>query len=862
MKAILKAKEAAPMPGNSENRDEKLTKSPQPTQLHRTEIKENEAFIEEISLLGFVVDALPDLSQDQKAWATLQAILHPQPTGVEIDDDFLCPITQSLIRDPVTTADGQMYEREAIELWFSEGKTTSPSTNKPLESKVLTPNVFAKKQINTLVEKNPALKDSEEWYLPRSWIAEFKVACQVGNEKLMRELISRDRRLLVLTFKESPFTGQTALHIAAAVAHPKALDVVIELLESRQKGLALAALLQSNSEGRLPLHQAVFAKQDAQTLIKLMARMGKYIAQIQPSPVGWPPDFDRRTLNEALAWCVGQEDEDKILCLLRLGADPQAKTAQGETRVYQAVKKGSLRSLKILLECKADPNLEDKRLDDSPLHAAVRRGDQDMVTTLLQAGAKPYRALNNGRIPLHLAAERNGDDMLKALFGEAKALPVHLCEAPDAEGCTPLHRAAAAGSVSAVAWLLDHGANPQAVNTNGQTALHLAARGNRTDIVALVLERGVPLSAIDHQGNTALHVAAGAGASATVVALLKAGIAAGRKNQAGQTARQLAESQYPITLKQHDQTVMELQAAEEKALKEQGILGIFLLKQQQIIRDQQVQIEALQEQNQTLRNELTDLVRREIKPMQDWRGGLFTSDREQMFIRLTDHEKIELIKAQREIKEKEETRLRVEAEAKRKAEEEEKQRPLLLLQNELIAACKQGDEKAVTALLKQGAKLDMANTKGEQPLGAAVWGMCPDVVNALLKQTGGVAPMTWEECKKHNLKYYKEVFIVPKFDAQTFGEWNTLLQKMDRNPFVRALHLKKVDEQRRDKHSASWDALRKYVYDNAGREERGDYMMEGVGGNFGYTEGRYVGLRTQIIHRVESAIQPTVALSF
>ncbi|MBS0351569.1 MAG: ankyrin repeat domain-containing protein, partial [Proteobacteria bacterium] len=418
--AIVHAKEPAPMPSDSvfEDKEAKYTieysePKSQPIHLKEAKISEDPAVIEEIALLGFV-DPLPDLSQDQKAWTTLQDILHPQPTGVEIEEDFLCPITQSLIRDPVTTADGQMYEREAIELWFSEGKTTSPSTNDPLTSKVLTPNVFAKKQINSLIDKNPALKDSEEWYLPRSWIAEFKTACQVGNEKLIRELISRDRRLLVLTFKESPFTGQTALHIAAAVAHPKALDTVIELLESRQKGLALAALLQSNNEGQLPLHQVVLAKQDAQTLLKLLTRMDKHIAQIQPSPKGWPPDFDRRTLNEALAWCVGQEDEDKILCLLRLGADPQAKTAQGETRVYQAVKKGCARSLKILLECKLDPNLEDKRLDDSPLHAAVRRGDAGMVAALLKAGAKTDRVLNNGRTPLHLAAERNGPEMLIA----------------------------------------------------------------------------------------------------------------------------------------------------------------------------------------------------------------------------------------------------------------------------------------------------------------------------------------------------------------------------------------------------------------------------------------------------------------
>ena len=60
----------------------------------------------------------------------------------------------------------------------------------------------------------------------------------------------------------------------------------------------------------------------------------------------------------------------------------------------------------------------------------------------------------------------------------------------------------------------------------------------------------------------------------------------------------------------------------------------------------------------------------------------------------------------------------------------------LALQDQLIKACKQGDEKAVKALLQEGAKPDMVNAQGEQPLGAAVWGMCPNVVNTLLKQAG------------------------------------------------------------------------------------------------------------------------------
>ena len=86
----------------------------------------------------------------------------------------------------------------------------------------------------------------------------------------------------------------------------------------------------------------------------------------------------------------------------------------------------------------------------------------------------------------------------------------------------------------------------------------------------------------------------------------------------------------------------------------------------------------------------------------------------------------------------------------------------LVLQNKLIAACKQGDEKAVKTLLQEGARVDISNSEGEHPLGAAVWGMCPDVVNALLTHVDGISSMKWKECEQHNLKHYKEIFIISK----------------------------------------------------------------------------------------------------
>ena len=190
----------------------------------------------------------------------------------------------------------------------------------------------------------------------------------------------------------------------------------------------------------------------------------------------------------------------------------------------------------------------------------------------------------------------------------------------------------------------------------------------------------------------------------------------------------------------------------------------------------------------------------------------------------------------------------------------------LALQDQLIAACKQGDEKAVKALLQQGAKPDIANAKGEQPLGAAVWGMCPGVVSALLTHAGGVAPMTWQECEQHNKKYYNnEVFIIPKFDPQTFGEWNTLLQKMDPNPFIRAYHLMKVDELWHDNDSSSWYQLRMYVREGASITDfdtlrRTNRWRKDTGRRD--TAVGFISYRSQIKQGIESAKQPTVALHF
>ena len=56
----------------------------------------------------------------------------------DLPDELFCPITYTMMRDPVRATDGHVYERLAITRWFAQ-RLTSPMTGAALESPELTP---------------------------------------------------------------------------------------------------------------------------------------------------------------------------------------------------------------------------------------------------------------------------------------------------------------------------------------------------------------------------------------------------------------------------------------------------------------------------------------------------------------------------------------------------------------------------------------------------------------------------------------------------------------------------------------------------------------------------------------------------
>ena len=112
-----------------------------------------------------------------------------------------------------------------------------------------------------------------------------------------------------------------------------------------------------------------------------------------------------------------------------------------------------------------------------------------MGLLLLESGANPGVADDQGETPLHLAARKGhtGSRLLERML----KFPGLDLNAKDGErGWTALHGAAQRGRADIVQLLLDAGAEVNPLDDSGCTPLDLARRKHRIDVMKLLRERG------------------------------------------------------------------------------------------------------------------------------------------------------------------------------------------------------------------------------------------------------------------------------------------------------------------------------------------------------------------------------------
>ncbi|TKW39205.1 hypothetical protein SEVIR_1G163000v4 [Setaria viridis] len=120
-----------------------------------------------------------------------------------VPEQFLCPISSEIMRDPVVLASGQTYDRHFIQEWLGAGNRTCPQTQQVLSNTILIPNHLVRSMISQWCTDNgitlPPVENQEEDLVTKNerktFSKIFERIASSSNLSEQREAI-KDLRLL------------------------------------------------------------------------------------------------------------------------------------------------------------------------------------------------------------------------------------------------------------------------------------------------------------------------------------------------------------------------------------------------------------------------------------------------------------------------------------------------------------------------------------------------------------------------------------------------------------------------------------------------------------------------------------------
>jgi ankyrin repeat protein len=240
-------------------------------------------------------------------------------------------------------------------------------------------------------------------------------------------------------------------------------------------------------------------------------------------------------------------------------AEP-ADSNKSDDALHLAAKAGNLELVRSFLALGADPDMRKGEQGETPLMNAARWKRIDVACLLITAGASVNSKTEEAWTALHAACVGKEDEMVALLLSHGADPTVYSYDRAFDEQLgwhflgTPLHIAAANGSVKVAEQLLAKGALVnQAWDADQRTPIFYAAAYGHADILDLLCKHGADPNGREHrQGysafcdNTPLHYAAQNGHVEATRVLLAHGADPGAKESSlGHTAIQMASARHP-----------------------------------------------------------------------------------------------------------------------------------------------------------------------------------------------------------------------------------------------------------------------------------------------------------------------------
>ncbi|MEQ8954447.1 MAG: ankyrin repeat domain-containing protein, partial [Gammaproteobacteria bacterium] len=192
---------------------------------------------------------------------------------------------------------------------------------------------------------------------------------------------------------------------------------------------------------------------------------------------------------------------------LAAGADATIPLRSGESIVMTAAQAGNAAVVRQLLQAGADPNVDVTR-GQTALMWAANRGHSSVVKALLDHGADFSARSETREQYVKSEKEQDSNPAYKYWIEEG--------------GNTPLIFAARSGDLESARFIVEAGADVNALSAFGTSALIMAVHGGNAELVNYLLQQGADVDSAA-SGHTALHDAVLRGDLAAVDVLLNHG---------------------------------------------------------------------------------------------------------------------------------------------------------------------------------------------------------------------------------------------------------------------------------------------------------------------------------------------------
>ncbi|KAH9597075.1 Ankyrin repeat-containing domain [Trypanosoma melophagium] len=200
----------------------------------------------------------------------------------------------------------------------------------------------------------------------------------------------------------------------------------------------------------------------------------------------------------ALHFAAFNGDLDMIRMLLEYHPDLELRNYDGNTPLIMAAKGHQNEAIRLLVDAGADVNFRTPT-GGTAAHFAASMGYVDTVRLLVELGADVLHLNCETGTVLHWAAHSGDLNCIGAMIYEFK-IPIDI---KDVHGGTALFTALFMKKVEAVEFLLEHGADPQAVIEGDlSTPLHIAVEHANTECVKLLLSFGANPNVANKSGET------------------------------------------------------------------------------------------------------------------------------------------------------------------------------------------------------------------------------------------------------------------------------------------------------------------------------------------------------------------------